>query len=49
MPGIILPAEGTLVTYAKVERKDGSVSYFKVEDGEHVSVSEEEYRAGGGK
>jgi len=38
--------EAVLSMFAKVERKNGTVSYFKVVDGEHKELTEEEYLDG---
>ncbi len=36
--------EAELITYMKVEKKDGRVFYYKVVDGQNIEITEKEYK-----
>lgn len=37
--------EANLVSYIKVEKKDGTIIYYKVVDGQNTEITEQEYLA----
>lgn len=39
----LIPADGEVSTYMKVEKVDGSIRYYRVQGGQHVELTEVQY------
>lgn len=39
----LLPADGEISAHIKVEKADGSVLYYRVQNGQHIELTEVQY------